>query len=49
MNYFFNNDEERLLVEFIAKYQYLNVNDAKYFFSSESYYRKRVTSLVKKG
>ena len=48
MNYFPNGDEEISLIKFIAKYQYLNVNDAKYFFSTEKYYKKRITSLVKK-
>lgn len=41
------NNEELKLIEFIYKYQYLNVNDAKYFFKSKSYYRKRITNLVK--
>lgn len=49
MNYFPNNKEEKSLIEFIAKYQYLNVNDAKYFFSSKCYYQKRITNLVSKG
>lgn len=48
MNYFPNNDEEISLVKFIAKFQYLSVNDTKYFFSSQKYYRARITSLVKK-
>lgn len=48
MNYFPNNDEEINLVRFIAKFQYLSVNDTKYFFSTQKYYRARITSLVKK-
>lgn len=48
MNYFPNSDEEISLIKFIAKYQYLGVNDAKYFFKTQKYYRKRITSLVKK-
>lgn len=48
MNYFPNNDEEISLVKFIAKFQYLAVNDTKYFFSTKKYYRKRITSLVEK-
>ena len=48
MNYFPNNDEEINLVKFIAKFQYLSVNDTKYFFSTQKYYRARITSLVKK-
>lgn len=49
MNYFPNNDEEKSLLQFISAYQYLNVNDVKYFFSSKKYYRKRITNLVNKN
>lgn len=49
MNCFPNNQEEKNLIEFIARYQYLNVNDAKYFFKSKSYYQKRISNLVAKG
>lgn len=48
MNYFPNGDEEISLVKFIAKFQYLAVNDTKYFFSTKKYYRKRITRLVEK-
>ena len=48
MNYFPNGDEEISLVKFIAKFQYLAVNDTKYFFTTKKYYRKRITSLVEK-
>ena len=48
LNYFPNGDDEISLVKFIAEYQYLNVNDAKYFFNSNSYYRKRIKHLVDK-
>lgn len=48
MNYFPNGDGEISLVKFIAKFQYLAVNDTKYFFSTQKYYRKRITSLVQK-
>lgn len=48
MNYFPNNDEEISLIKFIARFQYLAVNDTKYFFSSKKYYRKRITGLVEK-
>lgn len=48
LNNFPNNNEEIELIKFIAKYQYLNVNDAKYFFSSKTYYLKRITNLIKK-
>lgn len=48
MNYFPNNDEEKTLLKFIAKYQYLNVNDTRYFFSTKKYYKKRITNLVSK-
>ncbi len=49
MGYFLNSDEEIDLIKFIAKYQYLSVNDTKYFFSSGSYYKKRITKLIQKG
>ena len=49
MNYFPNNKDEINLIKFIAKYQYLNSNDAKYFFDSGAYYKKRITGLVKKN
>lgn len=48
MNYFPNGEEEISLLKFIAKFQYLGVNDAKYFFKTEKYYRRRLTNLVKK-
>lgn len=48
MNYFPNSDEEKNLIKFIAKYQYLYVSDAKYFFSSKMYYRNRIRSLIEK-
>ena len=48
MNYFPNNNQEISLVKFIAKFQYLSVNDTKYFFSTQKYYRARITNLVKK-
>ena len=48
LNYLPNNNEEIELIKFIAKYQYLKVNDSRYFFSSNSYYRKRITKLVSK-
>lgn len=48
MNYFPNGDEEIDLIKFIAKFQYLNVSDTKYFFSSKKYYRNRVSNLISK-
>lgn len=48
MNYFPNGDEEIALIKFIARFQYLSVNDTKYFFNTKKYYRKRITSLVEK-
>lgn len=48
MNYFPNGDEEINLIKFISKYQYLNTNDAQYFFSSKKYYKQRISNLVKK-
>lgn len=49
MNYFPKNAEEISLLKFIAIYQYISVNDAKYFFSTNKYYRKRITRLVESG
>lgn len=49
MRHFLNSDEEIDLIKFIAKYQYLSVNDTKYFFNSGSYYKKRITKLIQKG
>lgn len=41
MNYFPNGDEEKELVKFIARYQYLKISDANRFFASKKYYRNR--------
>ena len=46
MIYFPNGNEEISLLKFIGKYQYLNRNDIKYFFSTSSYYRKRISNLI---
>ena len=48
MNYFPNGKEEINLIKFIAKYQYLNISNSKYFFSSKRYYRNRVSNLISK-
>ena len=48
MSYFPINEDEISLIKFIAKYQYLNVNDAKYFFNSSRYYRNRIKDLIDK-
>ncbi len=49
MSYFPTNEEEISLIKFIAKYQYLNVKDAKYFFNSSRYYRNRIKNLIDKN
>lgn len=49
MSYFPTNEEEISLIKFIAKYQYLNVSDAKYFFNSSRYYRNRIKNLIDKN
>ena len=46
MNYFLKDKEEISLIKFIAKYQCLNVNSAKYFFSSSRYYRNRIKNTI---
>lgn len=48
MNFFPKSDEEKDLIKFIAKFQYLNINDSKYFFSSKLYYRNRINNLISK-
>lgn len=48
MNYFPNGDEEKNLLRFIAKYQYLKTTNAKYFFTSKKYYRNRINNLISK-
>ena len=49
MSYFPNNDEEKELLQFIGRYQYLNGNNVKYFFKTQKYYRKRITNLVSRN
>lgn len=48
MSNFPNGPEEISLLEFISKYQYLDVKDAKYFFNTQKYYKKRISNLVDK-
>lgn len=48
MNYFPNSDEEKNLIAFISKYQYLHVSDTQYFFNSKLYYRNRIRNLIEK-
>lgn len=48
MNFFPNGEEEINLLKFLARYQYLRIEDAKYFFKSKKYYRTRISSLIKK-
>ena len=49
VSYFPINEDEISLIKFISKYQYLNVNDAKYFFNSSRYYRNRIKDLIDKN
>ncbi len=49
MSYFPTNENEISLIKFIAKYQYLNVSDARYFFNSSRYYRNRIKNLIDKN
>ena len=44
---FLKNENELDLIEFVYKYQYISVKDVIYFFNSKSYYKKRITNLVK--
>lgn len=46
MKFLPSNKEEIDLIKFIAKFQYLSINDIKYFFKTDRYYRKRITRLV---
>lgn len=45
---FLIGDEEINVIKFIAKFQYLNITDTKFFFSSKKYYRNRISNLVNK-
>ena len=42
-----SNNEELSLLKFMGKYQYINVNDLKYFFKQNTYFKKRITNLLK--
>ena len=48
LNFFPNGEEEIALIKFVSQYQYLNTNDAKYFFKTVDYYKKRINHLVDK-
>ncbi len=48
MSNFPNGYEEISLIKFISKYQYLNSKDTKYFFSTQKYYKKRISNLISK-
>lgn len=48
MNYLPKGKEEIELVKFIARYEYLQVSDAKYFFESTKYYKYRIKKLIDK-
>lgn len=48
LNFFPNGEEEIALIKFVSQYQYLNINDAKYFFKTVDYYKKRIKHLVDK-
>lgn len=48
MNFFPKTEEEKELIKFIAKFQYLNIIDSKYFFSSKMYFRNRINNLISK-
>lgn len=48
LNFFPNCEEEITLIKFVSQYQYLNTNDAKYFFKTVDYYKKRIKHLVDK-
>jgi hypothetical protein len=49
LNYFPNSTEEKELLQFIAKYQYLKTTNAPRFFVSKKYYRNRVNNLISKS
>ena len=48
LNFFPNGEEEIALIKFVSQYQYLNTNDAKYFFKTVDYFKKRIKHLVDK-
>lgn len=41
-------ENEIEMVKFIARFQYLHTNDAKYFFN-DTYYPKRIRNLIQKN
>lgn len=42
------NENEKNLVRFIGRYQYISSKDVQYFFN-DTYYPKRITKLIKNG
>ncbi|MBR3003077.1 MAG: hypothetical protein IKF38_05935 [Clostridia bacterium] len=48
MNYFPKGNEEKNLIKFIAKYQYLLKKDSNLFFESNKYYMRRIKNLIDK-
>lgn len=48
MSYLPMNKEEISLIRFVAEYQFLNIKDAKYFFKTQDYYRRRIKHLIDK-
>jgi len=45
MNKLISDTDEVSLLKFIARYQYLNIKDARIFFESEHYYKSRIRKL----
>ena len=43
-----SNSDELSLLKFMGKYQYININDTKYLFKPNTYFKKRITNLIKK-
>ena len=48
LNNFPSSDEEINLLKFISMYQYLDIKDTHYFFSTQKYYKKRISNLIAK-
>lgn len=49
LDYIPKHKDELSLIKFIAEYQYINLDDLPYIFSSKEYYKKRVTKLIKEN
>lgn len=45
LDYYPKSEEDISFIKFLAKYQYADVNDLQYLFSSKKYYKTKITKL----